>query len=191
MPSQTFTIGELAKEFDLTTRAIRFHEDEVRAMGRTAYGVKAVTLDDDEDEVVSMVGVMRSATLLRAAFPADWDESVPARSYGGSPRAWLPYARAGVPGDSTVYLLVPREVALRPGAVTVAFDSTIRLDILDARGHAAQLARRPRTDTHAPAYEVPRASLFGVGGPGTIDLFDRLRRVAVRSGPGRSVAGSP
>ena len=33
-------------------------------MGRTAYGVKAVTLDDDEDEVVSMVGVKRQATLL-------------------------------------------------------------------------------------------------------------------------------
>jgi len=27
MPSQTFTIGELAQEFDLTTRAIRFYED--------------------------------------------------------------------------------------------------------------------------------------------------------------------
>ena len=27
MPSQTFTIGELAREFDLTTRAIRFYED--------------------------------------------------------------------------------------------------------------------------------------------------------------------
>jgi DNA-binding transcriptional MerR regulator len=27
MSSQTFTIGELAKEFDLTTRAIRFYED--------------------------------------------------------------------------------------------------------------------------------------------------------------------
>ena len=27
MPAQTFTIGELAKEFDLTTRAIRFYED--------------------------------------------------------------------------------------------------------------------------------------------------------------------
>ncbi|SCK40787.1 DNA-binding transcriptional regulator, MerR family [Variovorax sp. HW608] len=27
MPSQTFTIGELAKEFELTTRAIRFYED--------------------------------------------------------------------------------------------------------------------------------------------------------------------
>ncbi len=44
--------------------AIRFHENEVRAMGRTAYGVKSVTLDDDDDEVVSMVGVKRQATLL-------------------------------------------------------------------------------------------------------------------------------
>jgi DNA gyrase subunit A len=44
--------------------AIRFHEDEVRAMGRTAYGVKSVTLDDETDEVVSMVGVKRQATLL-------------------------------------------------------------------------------------------------------------------------------
>ena len=44
--------------------AIRFHESEVRAMGRTAYGVKAVTLDDETDEVVSMVGVRRQATLL-------------------------------------------------------------------------------------------------------------------------------
>ena len=33
-------------------------------MGRTAYGVKAVTLDDTEDEVVGMVGVKRQATLL-------------------------------------------------------------------------------------------------------------------------------
>ena len=44
--------------------AVRFHEKEVRAMGRTAYGVKAVTLDDAEDEVVGMVGVRRQATLL-------------------------------------------------------------------------------------------------------------------------------
>src|SRR6516164_2186609 len=44
--------------------AIRFHESEVRAMGRTDYGVKAVTLDDAEDEVMSMVGVKRQATLL-------------------------------------------------------------------------------------------------------------------------------
>ena len=33
--------------------AIHFSEKDVRPMGRTAYGVKAVTLDDAEDEVVS------------------------------------------------------------------------------------------------------------------------------------------
>src|SRR5439155_7848451 len=44
--------------------AIRFNEDNVRSMGRTSYGVKAVTLDDAEDEVVSMVAVKRQATLL-------------------------------------------------------------------------------------------------------------------------------
>ncbi|MEK7329618.1 MAG: DNA gyrase subunit A, partial [Candidatus Eisenbacteria bacterium] len=44
--------------------AIRFAESEVRPMGRTAYGVKAVTLDDETDEVVSMVAVKRQATLL-------------------------------------------------------------------------------------------------------------------------------
>jgi len=44
--------------------AIRFHENEVRATGRTSYGVKAVALDEDEDEVVSMVGVKRQSTLL-------------------------------------------------------------------------------------------------------------------------------
>ena len=43
---------------------IRFHENEGRAMGRTAYGVKAVTLDEEGDLVVSMVGVKRQATLL-------------------------------------------------------------------------------------------------------------------------------
>ena len=44
--------------------AVRFHENEVRPMGRTAYGVKAVTLDDEQDEVVSMLGVKRQASLL-------------------------------------------------------------------------------------------------------------------------------
>ncbi len=37
--------------------AIRFSEDTVRAMGRTAAGVKGVTLGDDRDEVVGMVKV--------------------------------------------------------------------------------------------------------------------------------------
>ncbi|MGH7724763.1 MAG: DNA gyrase subunit A [Candidatus Eiseniibacteriota bacterium] len=44
-------------------KAIRFHEKEVRPMGRTAHGVKAVSLDEG-DLVVSMVPVRRDATLL-------------------------------------------------------------------------------------------------------------------------------
>jgi DNA gyrase subunit A len=44
-------------------KAIRFHEQEVRAMGRTAHGVKAVSLEEG-DVVVSMVAVRRDARLL-------------------------------------------------------------------------------------------------------------------------------
>ena len=44
-------------------RAIRFHEGDVRAMGRAATGVKGTTLRDN-DEVVGMVVVSQGATLL-------------------------------------------------------------------------------------------------------------------------------
>jgi DNA gyrase subunit A len=44
-------------------RAIRFHESDERAMGRTAGGVRGVRLDDG-DEVVGMVVVEQGATLL-------------------------------------------------------------------------------------------------------------------------------
>ena len=36
-------------------RAIRFHESKVRVMGRTATGVRAMSLDDENDEIVGMV----------------------------------------------------------------------------------------------------------------------------------------
>jgi DNA gyrase subunit A len=44
-------------------KAIRFHERDVRPMGRTARGVRGVTLEDD-DVVVGMVVVRREGTLL-------------------------------------------------------------------------------------------------------------------------------
>src|SRR3989442_10743563 len=43
--------------------AIRFHEGDVRAMGRTAYGVRGITLRDD-DLVVAMEVVRPGGTLL-------------------------------------------------------------------------------------------------------------------------------
>lgn len=36
-------------------KAIRFHESKVRAMGRVAAGVRGMTLDNDEDEVIGMI----------------------------------------------------------------------------------------------------------------------------------------
>ena len=46
-------------------RAIHFHEDQVRSMGRTATGVRGVTLSDENDRVVGMVCVARDdASLL-------------------------------------------------------------------------------------------------------------------------------
>src|SRR5207247_8720765 len=43
--------------------AIRFHESDVRPMGRTAYGVRGITLRDD-DYVVAMEVVRSGGTLL-------------------------------------------------------------------------------------------------------------------------------
>ena len=36
-------------------KAIRFHESKVRAMGRVAAGVRGMTLDNDDDEVIGMI----------------------------------------------------------------------------------------------------------------------------------------
>jgi DNA gyrase subunit A len=44
-------------------QAIRFHEEKVRAMGRTAYGVNGISLEEG-DYVVSMVVVKRQTSLL-------------------------------------------------------------------------------------------------------------------------------
>jgi len=42
-------------------RAIRFHERNVRPMGRTASGVRGITLGSDDDEVIGMVAVENQA----------------------------------------------------------------------------------------------------------------------------------
>ncbi len=61
-------------------RAIRFHEEKVRTMGRTATGVRGMTLDEDgQDEVVGMICV-----------PNDTKETVMVVSQKGyGKRTWL------------------------------------------------------------------------------------------------------
>ncbi|MDD4770663.1 MAG: DNA gyrase subunit A [Bacteroidales bacterium] len=43
-------------------RAIRFNESAIRTMGRTATGVRGMTLDDDQDEVIGMVCIKDKET---------------------------------------------------------------------------------------------------------------------------------
>lgn len=45
-------------------RAIRFNEETVRPMGRTATGVRGITLDGDEDEVVGMISIDNPETTV-------------------------------------------------------------------------------------------------------------------------------
>jgi DNA gyrase subunit A len=45
-------------------RAIRFNESTVRPMGRTATGVRGITLDDETDEVVGMISINDSETTV-------------------------------------------------------------------------------------------------------------------------------
>lgn len=45
-------------------RAIRFNESTVRPMGRTATGVRGITLDNDEDEVVGMISIDNPETTV-------------------------------------------------------------------------------------------------------------------------------
>ncbi len=59
-------ITDGTNEIILATRdgmAVRFHEEHVRAMGRGAYGVRGVTLEEG-DIVIGMVVVKRATTLL-------------------------------------------------------------------------------------------------------------------------------
>lgn len=45
-------------------RAIRFNEEEVRPMGRTASGVKGVTLEGKDDEVIGMIAIKDKTTTV-------------------------------------------------------------------------------------------------------------------------------
>src|SRR5471030_1735698 len=45
-------------------RAIRFNEAKVRPMGRTATGVRGITLEDDNDEVVGMISIDNPETTV-------------------------------------------------------------------------------------------------------------------------------
>lgn len=124
--------------------------------------------------------VYRAASLLGTLFPPAWDQAVPEQRYGGSPLAWLRYAGSGADPGTSAYLLRPTTPsdALPGDAPNRAGGTT--LVVRDSATLAAHRALRPRTDLRAQVFLVPRATLFGPPGRGTIDLATPLQRFLTR-----------
>jgi DNA gyrase subunit A len=61
-------------------KAIRFNEGDVRPMGRTAYGVRGVTLEED-DAVVGMIAVKREGPSLLVATENGYGKRSPLTEY--------------------------------------------------------------------------------------------------------------
>jgi DNA gyrase subunit A len=62
-------------------RAIRFNEEDVRSMGRSTRGVRGVTLDEDNDVVVSMVVLQRENAELLAVTQNGYGKRSPIEDY--------------------------------------------------------------------------------------------------------------
>ena len=65
-PSSSRTATRRSSSARSDGMAIRFEESDVRSMGRTAYGVRGISLRDD-DEVVAMAVVREGGTMLTVA----------------------------------------------------------------------------------------------------------------------------
>jgi DNA gyrase subunit A len=118
----------------LTSRAgmsIRFHEEEARAMGRSATGVRGMRLQDDADAVLSMGVVtaeMRAAGEAGAASDADSGYLLVVTEEGFGKRTPLPRYRSqrrGGAGLKTIRLNVNRGGLV--GALVVPFEAEILL----------------------------------------------------------------
>lgn len=126
--------------------------------------------------------VFEASALLDTLFPADWDPTVPQQSYGGSALPWLRYAHVGRAEVGTNYVLSRAAQAAQSTTPSLAANASYRLDVLDERVHQAHRQLRPAANTHASIYAVPRRSLFGPGGPHTVNVGNLLRRIAARLG---------
>jgi hypothetical protein len=124
----------------------------------------------------------RHSTLLNALFPYDWDPSVPASNYGGSPLVWNRYARHdGVATAKTNYLLQRSGGALPAGWSEVARDSGAVLLVRDSMVWAGHRGLRPDSNPGSRVLAVPRWVLFRSiphqNGPRTIDVAATLERL--------------
>lgn len=154
-------------------------ERTTRTVGRTITRDVASLPDSDPR-------ALAATDLLGEIVPPVWDHRVPHRSYGGSPLAWARYARTGATDSATTYVL-------GAGLPVPDADSVIRhpngvwLAVRDGDAWQRHLALRPGLDRVAGLFRIAPSTLFGQGGPGTVDLSRLLRGAGGSAG---SVQGS-
>ncbi len=120
--------------------------------------------------------------------PNEWDPRCRSERYGGSPVAWLRYARQVSISDSTNFVLGLRETP----ATTLASARVQRwlcLYVRDERSWSAMRQIHPPS-TLAGIYFVSQKTLFGADQPGTIDLRRFASRFAHKLG-WRRAGGTP
>ena len=124
-------------------RAIHFHESDVRPMGRTAAGVRAVTLAGDDDKVVGMVCVAREDANLLVVSEKGYGKRSPIDDYRITKRGGKGVKTINVT-DKTGNLVAIKEVIDTDDLVIINKSGiTIRISVENLRvmGRATQGVR--------------------------------------------------
>jgi DNA gyrase subunit A len=153
-------ISDGTNEILIATRngmAIRFVEDDVRPMGRTAFGVRGISLRDDDDQVVAME-VLRPGAAVLTLTEKGYGKRTPIDEYrvtgrGGlgiiniqtSDRNGLVVGTAAVTETDEVMFITQQGMVLRTSAGRISLigrnTQGVRLIDMDPDDRAVSLAR--------------------------------------------------
>jgi DNA gyrase subunit A len=169
-------ISDGTNEILIATRngmAIRFVEDDVRPMGRTAFGVRGISLRDDDDQVVAME-VLRPGAAVLTLTEKGYGKRTPIDEYrvtgrGGlgiiniqtSDRNGLVVGTAAVTETDEVMFITQQGMVLRTSAGRISLigrnTQGVRLIDMDPDDRAVSLARLEEQEDAdvAEAVEAP------------------------------------
>jgi DNA gyrase subunit A len=124
-------------------RAIRFNESQVRPMGRTAAGVRGVTLQGDEDRVVGLVAINNPETNLLVVSEKGYGKRSDINDYRVTNRGGKGVKTINIT-DKTGLLVAIKEVTDKDELMIINKSGiTIRIEVADLRvmGRATQGVR--------------------------------------------------
>jgi DNA gyrase subunit A len=145
-------------------KAIRFEEEKVRPMGRTASGVRGVTLSDDKDEVVGMICVNDFESDVLVVSENGYGKRSSIEDYRITNRGGKGVKTINVT-DKTGKLIALKNVTDENDLMVVNKSGiTIRISVADLRqmGRATQgvrIIKLRENDSIAAVARVPAASL--------------------------------